>query len=161
MKLTIKCDWCGKDVERDESKTRGKKHLFCSRECLAAFSNKSKNPEGYLKLKDYTSMSKQLSVLNYALNPTRMTQETRAKIRAARLNSGEGKSYTKQYGRHEHRIVAEQLLGRELLPGETVHHIDGDKRNNDPSNILILESQSEHAKLHMRERKFWNGGDAR
>ncbi|HRR37145.1 MAG TPA: HNH endonuclease [Clostridia bacterium] len=90
-----------------------------------------------------------------------MTQETRAKIRAARLNSGEGKSYTKQYGRHEHRIVAEQLLGRELLPGETVHHIDGDKRNNDPSNILILESQSEHAKLHMRERKFWNGGDAR
>lgn len=94
------------------------------------------------------------------MNPVRMNQDTREKIRATKLNTGEGKSYTKKYGRHEHRVIAEQILGRELLTGETVHHIDGNKRNNDPRNILILESQSEHAKLHMRERKFWRGGGA-
>lgn len=161
MKLKVICDWCGEEMERYGSQIRGKQHLFCSKECLAAYSNKSKNPERYLKLKDYTNMRKHLSELNRAMNPTRMIPETRTKLRNAKLNTGEGKSYAKQYGRHEHRVVAEQVLGRELLPGEIVHHIDGDKRNNDQINILILESQSEHAKLHMRERKFWNGGDAR
>ena len=160
MKLKVKCEWCGKEVERWMSQIRGKHHLFCSKECLYAYSSKSKNPEGYLNLKDYTNMSNHLSKLNRIMNPMRMNKDTREKIRATKLNTGEGKSYTKKYGRHEHRAIAEQILGRELLPGETVHHIDGDKRNNDPRNILILESQSEHAKLHMRERKFWKGGVA-
>lgn len=69
-----------------------------------------------------------MKTLNEELNPTRMTPETREKLRNCRLDSGEGRTYTKQYGRHEHRVVAEQILGRELRPGEVVHHIDGDKR---------------------------------
>jgi len=106
-------------------------------------------------------MSEHLSALNRQLNPKRMTSETKAKIRAAQFGKGEGKTYAKQYGRHEHRVVAEHILGRPLLPGEVVHHVDGNKRNNAPENIMILESQSEHAKLHAREKKFWSeGGDA-
>lgn len=98
--------------------------------------------------------------LNRDLNPTRMTPETRNKLRVAKLGSGEGKTYSKRFGIHEHRIVAEQILGRKLQPGEVVHHIDGDKRNNSPINLMVLKSQSEHAKLHIREKAFWNGGDA-
>lgn len=37
----------------------------------------------------------------------------------------------------EHRIVMEWHLGRKLLPTERVHHIDGNKLNNDPSNLEI------------------------
>lgn len=77
-----------------------------------------------------------------------MTVETRTKIREARLDSGEGVTYTKTYGRHTHRIVAEQILGRPLMKGEVVHHIDGNKRNNDPSNIMVFKNQAEHAKYH-------------
>ena len=87
--------------------------------------------------------------MNKALNPGRMRPETRAKLRDAQLGKGEGLTYTKTYGRPTHRAVAEQILGRPLRPGEVVHHIDGNKLNNDPSNLMVFASQSEHAKYHM------------
>jgi transposase len=37
----------------------------------------------------------------------------------------------------EHRLVMARQLGRALLPHETVHHIDGDKTNNKPSNLQL------------------------
>lgn len=64
MKLKIRCDWCGKEFERLECKIRGKRHLFCSRECLWNFSNKTKNPKEYDSLKDFTNIGKTLSELN-------------------------------------------------------------------------------------------------
>ena len=49
----------------------------------------------------------------------------------------------------EHRLVMEQHLGRYLLPTEVVHHIDGNPRNNDISNLELYSSQAEHmAKGH-------------
>jgi len=38
---------------------------------------------------------------------------------------------------YEHRHVLERKLGRKLLPGENAHHMDGDKLNNDPSNLEL------------------------
>ena len=64
--------------------------------------------------------------------------------------SGEGRTYTKRLGRHEHRIVAEEMLGRALGPEEVVHNIDCNKKNNQSDNLLILPSQREHAALHCR-----------
>lgn len=37
----------------------------------------------------------------------------------------------------EHRYVMEQVLGRRLLPGENVHHRDGDKTNNAAENLEL------------------------
>ena len=70
---------------------------------------------------------------------------------------GAGKSYEKTLGVHTHRVVAAQMLGRNLLPGEVVHHIDGDIRNNRPENLMVFSSQAEHAKWH----KEHEGGDAK
>ena len=161
MKLKISCDMCGKEFFKDSWKLR--EHNFCSRQCLADFSSKKKNPEHYMDLKDFTNMGKFLSEHNKELNKTRMTSETRAKLRKAHLNSGEGKTYTKLYGVHEHRVIAEQMLGRPLKKGEVVHHIDGNCRNNAPENLMVLPSQKEHAELHARFNKIFGktGGDAR
>ena len=48
----------------------------------------------------------------------------------------------------EHRLVMEKMIGRRLLPGEVVHHKDGDKTNNDPSNLELFASNGEHTHSH-------------
>lgn len=60
------------------------------------------------------------------------------------------KGYVKYFQRHEHRIVAEQLLGRKLRKGEIVHHKDGDKHNNSIGNLEVM-NQSKHASIHFTE----------
>ena len=45
-----------------------------------------------------------------------------------------------------------QKLGRKLLSSEIVHHIDGNKLNNDPSNLTIV-SRSKHIKIHRKDLK--------
>ncbi len=40
---------------------------------------------------------------------------------------------------YEHKIVAEKMLGRKLTDKEVVHHLDENRSNNSPDNLLILE----------------------
>lgn len=49
---------------------------------------------------------------------------------------------------YEHRLVAENTIGRLLNENEEVHHLDLNRANNCPSNLLILE-KSQHMKLHV------------
>src|SRR5690606_25480206 len=59
-------------------------------------------------------------------------------------------------GRSVHVVAMEERLGRHLLPDEIVHHIDGNRQNNN-DNTLSLMTRSDQTRLHRREEKLANG----
>lgn len=92
------------------------------------------------------------------------SEEWRRNIRLARLRHGEvaargvsekPNGYLEitrgpHKGRGLHVVIAEKHLGRRLLPHEVVHHIDGDKQNNNISNLQVM-TRAEHARIHALE----------
>lgn len=49
---------------------------------------------------------------------------------------------------YEHVLIAEvDVLDRKIKEGEVVHHLDENRSNNSPDNLLVLENP-QHSKLH-------------
>lgn len=138
-KYTLVCENCGKEFIRYKCQIKpGITHFFCSRECA----------KSHLSIK--------MTKLNQKLNPTRMDYiGNRIAVSEGhrKRNTGNEHSYVKFLGVHEHRLIAEDKLGRLLKPGEVVHHIDGNPRNNNQDNLEILSSQAEHCRKHFTKKK--------
>lgn len=134
----VRCHQCGKEFLKYGSQVRA--HNFCCKahatQWLAArctqynrYDNPMNQPGGVLAAR------------------IRRSEALRAAER--------GQSYRKLLGQHEHRVIAEEMTGRALLPGEIVHHMDGNRRNNDPSNLAVLPSRTVHAEIHRGNKGRW------
>lgn len=51
----------------------------------------------------------------------------------------------------------EEKLGRILRETEIVHHVDGNKLNNEISNLQVV-TRAEHARIHYHEREVGDDG---
>ena len=122
--------------EKDSS--RIKKKNFCCRECLNTY-NKEK-----------------MSFFNQTINPMnvkgKMSFKARAKRHDRMVKDENSASYRKFMGDFEHRRIASLKIGRDLLPDEVVHHVDGNPKNNKPSNLQIM-TRADPMRLHIRE--YW------
>lgn len=65
----------------------------------------------------------------------------------------QAKTYIKFFGKHKHRAVMGNSVGRELLPSEIVHHIDGNRHNNNIKNLRLL-TRREHAMVHLHGKNI-------
>jgi hypothetical protein len=57
----------------------------------------------------------------------------------------------KGYWVPEHHLVMAQVVGRPLVKGEVVHHINGDRADNSPSNLFLCRDSAHHNEVHRSE----------
>ncbi len=134
---TRKCVVCGKEITRDFY-SRSPERTTCSRRCagalpkLAGANRKWKQNElgaGRWKLAGY------IAVARSTLGPEDL-----------KLVPADGLHYVL-----EHRLVVARRLGRPLFPNELVRHLNGDKADNRPEN-LVLGSHQENTLDHVSLR---------
>jgi len=73
------------------------------------------------------------------------------------------KDHPRAYGGRyiqQHILVVERIIGRQINKREHVHHIDGNRSNNDPKNLALM-SNREHIRLHRLMESAKRRGDKR
>ena len=137
-----KCECCGKEFYAYPY--RGDTAKYCSGACYHEASKKRdvrvcKNCGGVMTSRKAKSFCSKDCACEYRRKQPRTSTVGKDGYRHVWFSDGSEEK--------EHRYLMEQKLGRTLTSDEVVHHIDGNRSNNDLSNLVVM-SRGEHSKLH-------------
>lgn len=138
--VIISCDICTKPVSRQKWQILKNVNHFCSTKCYGEF-KKTRTKENSTSWKG----GKITHIAGYI----------RTKVGVDHPMAGSD-GYVL-----EHRLVMSNHLNRQLEPEEVVHHINHIRNDNRIENLMLVESNSEHQKLHWKEfipTICWCGG---
>ena len=123
------CEECGAEyVRRSDTKANRVAERFCAMRCKRAYENRegrSVNADGYVTIPRKPTLAVTPNGDGYT-----------------RVNLGPRRGRIL-----EHRYVMEQILGRELLPGENVHHKNGHRDDNRPENLELWVTRQPKGQL--------------
>lgn len=118
------CQWCGKAFYRTPSAEKRGENKFCSRRC------------GWTASKGMEKTTIPMESKVWRLNRKGYLETT---VRRKRI--------------YQHRYLIELHLGRPLEKYEIVHHLNGNKSDNNLDNLLVLDTKAhsrEHRKIFKR-----------
>lgn len=136
-RITYVCPTCNKVQETTEWRFKKKKTVFCKK-CVTIGTQKGiKRPQFSGENSGRWGGGEYISSDGYKM------------IKA----EGEFHPSGRQKYKKEHVLVYERFLGRELKTtkgyhGEQIHHIDGNKLNNNLDNLVLCANITDHRNLH-------------
>lgn len=141
-RLTLTCAECGATFRRYPSQIKAGQQ-YCSKKCVGAA--KRHGSELFCAMCD-TAFYRRFGEQDQGVKARQFC--SRACYDDWRTLHRSRNTYIKVGARHLHRVIAEQALGRALLPDEVVHHKDGDKHNNELTNLVVFPNAVYHGRCH-------------
>ena len=149
--ITLICKICKKkfDIYENDHRIKNKKNIYCSKKCSDDALKKGKIVKCKYCEKEFYSTRNEFCSKKCVYEYKKKNYNHKTYI-----ENGYEVKYIKNYNKKGnvkvHRYVMEQYLDRKLRPDEVVHHIDGNKLNNNIENLKIM-TRGEHSKLHRLE----------
>lgn len=163
--MTITCQQCGAKFEITPAWARGGRRKFCSRQCNWKASLAGKRTgvrhtaESRQRMKDAMT-GRYIGPESHAWKGGRWHDQSGYLMVAISTLSGrerdlaeamatKGSAYVR-----EHRLVMATMLDRPLVPAEIVHHHNGVKDDNLPSNLFLKDQRSHSLEHRMVDREL-------